>query len=238
MIGLGTIINSTAIVAGGLIGHFTGKLFRQDQHDAVNKACGISVLFIAIAGAMQGMLHIDNGKILSGKSMLVVLCLALGTIIGEIIGIERGFEHFGEWLKVKSGNSGDKQFVNAFVTASLTVCIGAMAIFGALKDGISGDSSVLIVKSMIDAITTFILSTSLGIGVAFSGISVFIYQGSIAMLATFIQPYVTDAMMMNICTVGYAIVLLIGTNMLGITKIKLANTLPAIVLSVVYTLVF
>lgn len=82
MIGLGTIINSAAIVAGGVIGHFTGKLFRQDQQDAVNKACGISVMFIAIAGAMQGMLHIDNGQILSGKSMLIVLCLALGTIVG------------------------------------------------------------------------------------------------------------------------------------------------------------
>ena len=120
MIGLGTIINSAAIVAGGLIGHFTGKLFRQDQQESLTKACGISVLFISIAGAMQGMLHIDNGEILSGKSMLVVLCLALGTIIGEIIGIENGFEQFGEWLKVKSGNSGDKQFVNAFVTTSLT----------------------------------------------------------------------------------------------------------------------
>ena len=95
MIGLGTIINSAAIVAGGLIGHVTGKLFRQDQQDAVNKACGISVLFIAIAGAMQGMLYIDNGAILSGKSMLVVLCLALGTIVGELIGIEKGFECFG-----------------------------------------------------------------------------------------------------------------------------------------------
>ncbi|MER2027499.1 MAG: DUF554 family protein, partial [Lachnospiraceae bacterium] len=90
------IINSAAIVAGGLIGHFTGKLFRQDQQESLTKACGISVLFISIAGAMQGMLHIDNGEILSGKSMLVVLCLALGTIIGEIIGIEKGFEHFGE----------------------------------------------------------------------------------------------------------------------------------------------
>ena len=113
MTGLGTIINSAAIIAGGVIGHFTGKLFRQDQQDTLNKACGISVLFIAIAGAMQGMLHIDNGTILSGKSMLVVLSLALGTITGEMIGIEKGFIYFGEWLKEKSGNSGDKQFVNA-----------------------------------------------------------------------------------------------------------------------------
>ena len=121
MIGLGTIINSAAIVAGGIIGHFTGKLFRQDQQDALTKACGISVLFIAIAGAMQGMLRVDGGSLLSGKSMLVVLCLALGTVIGELIGIEKGFERFGEWLKRKTGNSNDSQFVNAFVTASLTV---------------------------------------------------------------------------------------------------------------------
>ena len=97
MIGLGTILNSAAIVAGGLVGHFTGKLFRQEQQKALNDACGISVLFIAVAGAMQGMLTISDGAIVSGKSMLVVLCLAIGTVIGEWIGIERAFERFGEW---------------------------------------------------------------------------------------------------------------------------------------------
>ncbi len=136
MTGLGTIINTVAIISGGIIGHFTGKLFKQEQQTALNKACGISVMFIAIAGAMQGMLHIDAGTIVSGRSMLVVLCLAIGTIIGELIGIEKGFERFGEWLKKKTGNSGDKQFVNAFVTASLTVCIGAMAIVGAIQDAL------------------------------------------------------------------------------------------------------
>ena len=103
MIGLGTILNSAAIVAGGLVGHFTGKLFRQEQQDALTVTCGISVMFIAIAGAMQGMLRIEGGALVSGKSMLVVLCLALGTVIGELIGIEKGFERFGEWLKRKIG---------------------------------------------------------------------------------------------------------------------------------------
>ena len=127
MIGIGTLINSVSIVAGGLVGHFAGKLFRAEQQDALTKACGISTMFIAIAGAMQGMLQIDGGNLVSGKSMLVVLCLAIGTMVGELLGIEKGFERFGEWLKQKSGNSGDKEFVNAFVTTSLTVCIGAMA---------------------------------------------------------------------------------------------------------------
>ena len=94
MIGLGTIINTAAIIFGGIIGHFTGKLFKQDQQEALNKACGISVMFIAIAGAMQGMMYIDAGNIVSGKSMLVVLCLAIGTIVGELLGIVEGFERF------------------------------------------------------------------------------------------------------------------------------------------------
>ena len=161
MIGIGTMINSVSIVAGGLAGCFVGKLFKPDQQESVNKACGISVIFIAIAGAMQGMLQIQEGSLVSGKSMLVVLCLAIGTILGELLGIEKGFEHFGEWLKNKTGNSEDAQFVNAFVTASLTVCIGAMAIVGAIQDGIMGDYSVLAVKSVLDFIIIAVMTSSL-----------------------------------------------------------------------------
>ena len=167
MFGLGTIINTICVIAGGLIGLFAGKLFKKEQQDAITKACGVSVLFIAIAGAMQGMLNIDTGKLVSGKSMLVVLCLALGTIIGELIGIEKGFERFGEWLKKKTGNSGDKGFVNAFVTASLTICIGAMAIVGSIQDGISGDYSTLAVKSVLDLIIIVIMTASMGKAASF-----------------------------------------------------------------------
>ena len=123
MIGLGTLINTIAIILGGIIGHFTGKLFKQEQQTSLNNVCDISVMFIAIAEAMQGMMHIDGTSLISGKSMLVVLCLAIGTIVGELIRIENQFERFGQWLKNKTGNSEDKEFVNAFVNASLTVCI-------------------------------------------------------------------------------------------------------------------
>ncbi len=127
MIGFGTILNSAGIVAGGLVGHLTGRLFRPEQQESLSRVCGVSVMFIAIAGAMSGMLSIDGGKIVSGKSMLVVLCLAIGTLLGELIGIERAFSRFGEWLKRKTGSTSDAGFVPAFVTASLTVSIGAMA---------------------------------------------------------------------------------------------------------------
>ncbi len=232
MIGLGTIINSAAIVAGGLVGHVTGKLFRQDQQDALNKTCGVSVMFIAIAGAMQGMLSIDQGRIAGGKSMLVVLCLALGTVIGEIIGIERGFESFGAWLKEKTGNSGDRQFVNAFVTASLTVCIGAMAIVGAIQDGISGDYSTLAVKSVLDFIIIAVMTSSLGKGCAFSAIPVLLFEGAVTLLARLVAPVMTDLAVAYLSLIGSILIFCVGINLVWEKKIRVANMLPAVVLAI------
>lgn len=232
MIGLGTIINSAAIVAGGVIGHFSGRMFRQEQQDALTKACGVSVLFIAIAGAMQGMLTIDGGSLASGKSMFVVLCLAIGTVIGELLGIERGFESFGEWLKNKTGNSGDKQFVNAFVTASLTVCIGAMAIVGAIQDGILGDYSTLAVKAVLDLIIVAVMTSSLGKGSAFSAIPVFIFEGSVTLLARLVAPVMTDTAIAYLSLIGSILIFCVGINLVWGKRIRVANMLPAVVLAV------
>ena len=232
MIGLGTVINSAAIAAGGLIGHFTGKLFRQEQQEALNKTCGISVMFIAIAGAMQGMLRVESGKLRSGKSMLVVLCLALGTVIGELIGIEKGFETFGEWLKRKTGNSGDKQFVNAFVTASLTVCIGAMAIVGAIQDGVSGDYSTLVVKSVLDFIIIAVMTSSLGKGSIFSAIPVFLFEGAVTLLGRLVSPVMTDLAVAYLSLIGSILIFCVGVNLVWEKKIRVANMLPAVALAV------
>lgn len=232
MIGLGTMINCAAIVAGGIVGHFTGKLFRQEQQNALNTACGISVMFIAIAGAMQGMLTIDKGKLVSGKSMLVVLCLAIGTMIGELIGIEKGFERFGEWLKIKTGNSGDRQFVDAFVTASLTVCIGAMAIVGAIQDGIMGDYSTLAVKSVLDFIIISVMTSSLGKGCAFSAIPVFAFEGVITLLARLVAPVMTDLAAAYLSLIGSVLIFCVGLNLVWGKKVRVANMLPAVLLAV------
>ena len=232
MIGLGTIINSAAIVAGGLVGHFTGKLFRPEQQDSLNKACGVSVLFIAMAGAMQGMLSIDGGQLLSGKSMLVVLCLALGTILGEILGIEEGFERFGEWLKEKTGNSGDRQFVSAFVTASLTVCIGAMASVGAIQDGILGDWSTLAVKAVLDFIIIAVMTSSLGKGCAFSAIPVFLFEGAVTLLARLIAPVTTETAVAYLSLIGSVLIFCVGVNLVWGKMVRVANMLPAVLLAV------
>ena len=233
MIGLGTIINSAAIVIGGVVGHFTGKLFKSEQQSALNKTCGISVLFIATAGAMQGMLSIDGNSLLSGKAMLVVLCLAIGTIIGELIGIEKGFERFGEWLKAKTGNSGDKEFVNAFVTASLTVCIGAMAIVGAIQDGISGDYSTLVVKSVLDFIIIAVMTSSLGKGCGFSAIPVFVFEGAITLLARLVSPIMTELATAYLSLIGSILIFCVGVNLVWGKTVRVANMLPSVVLAVV-----
>ena len=172
MVGLGTIINSAAIIVGGVFGHLFGKILNERIQDSLQKASGICVLFIGIAGAMEGMLKLSGSSLSAGRSMLIVASLALGALVGEILNIEHGFERFGEWLKVKTGNAKDKSFVEGFVTASLTVCIGAMAVVGSIKDGISGDYSILVTKAILDLIIITVMTCSLGKGCAFSAIPV------------------------------------------------------------------
>lgn len=236
MIGLGTIINTAAIVVGGLTGMLFGSLLKDRHQESLKKACGISVLFIAIAGAMEGMLTINNGVISSGQAMLVTLCLALGTLVGEIIDIERYIEKFGEWLKIKTGNSKDSEFVNAFVTASLTVCIGAMAIVGAIQDGITGNWSILATKAILDFIIIMVMTSSLGKGCIFSAIPVLIFEGLITVLASFIKPIMTDLAMDYLSLVGSILIFCVGLNLVWGKKIKVANMLPAIVFAVIAAL--
>ncbi|MBR2760982.1 MAG: DUF554 domain-containing protein [Solobacterium sp.] len=232
MIGQGTLINCICILAGGAAGYFTGKLFREDQQDSITKACGISVLFIAIAGAMEGMLRIENNALVSGKAMLVVLTLAIGTIIGELIGIENGFETFGIWLQKKSGNSQDQKFVGAFVTASLTVCIGAMAIVGAIQDGVLGDYSTLAVKGVLDFIIIAVMTSSMGKGCVFSVIPIFLFEGSITVLARFLAPLMTELAISYLSLVGSVLIFCVGINLVFGKTIKVANMLPGILLAV------
>lgn len=238
MFGLGTLINTAAIILGGLSGHFFGKALKERHQTSLTSACGVSVLFIGIAGAMQGMLTVQDGVITNGQTMLVTLCLAIGTLIGEIINIEDGFERFGEWLKIKSGNAKDKDFVNAFVTASLTVCIGAMAIVGAIQDGIFGDWSLLATKAVLDFIIIMVMTCSLGKGCAFSAIPVFVFEGAVTVFATFLKPLMTDLAMDYLSLIGSILIFCVGLNLVWGKKIRVANMLPAVVLAVVAALIF
>lgn len=231
MFGLGTIINTAAIVAGGILGALFGKLLKQRHQDSLSKACGISVLFLGIGGALEGMVSVNGSTITSGQGLLITLCLALGALIGELLNIEDGFEAFGRWLKQKTGNSKDQKFVDGFVTASLTVCIGAMAIVGAIEDGLTGDYSILLTKSILDLIIIIVMTCSMGKGCAFSAIPVFLLQGSMTALAVVIKPLMTDAALSNLSMVGNILIFCVGINLVWGKKIRVANLLPAIVLA-------
>ena len=233
MIGLGTIINVVAIIIGGLLGMFCGRLLKPRLQDTLNKACGVCVLFIGIAGALEGMLSVENGRIVSGGSMLVIGCLAIGALLGELLDLEDKFERFGEWLKVKTGNAGEKTFVDGFVTASLTVCIGAMAIVGSIEDGIFGDYSILATKAVLDLIIILVMTCAMGKGCAFSAIPVGVLQGSVTLLSRLIRPLMTDAAMANLSTVGSILIFCVGLNLVWGKKVRVANLLPAIVIAVI-----
>lgn len=232
MVGLGTIINVLGIIFGGILGFFGGKLIKEHHQDALTKVCGICVLFIGIGGALEEMLTVKGDSVTSGKGMFIVICLALGAMIGEILNIERWFERFGEWLKIKTGNAKDKKFVEGFVTSSLTVCIGAMAIVGAIEDGISGDYSVLSVKAVLDLIIIMVLTCSLGKGCVFSAIPVAVLQGSITALAKVLKPIMTESALSYLSLIGSILIFCVGLNLVWGKKIRVANLLPAIVFAV------
>ena len=232
MPGLGTIINAAAILLGGIIGLLFGRLLSAQHQDTLNKACGICVLFIAIAGTMEGMLAIDGASIASGRSLLIIACIVPGALIGETLNLENLFETFGKWLKVKTGNAKDKQFVEGFVTASLTVCIGAMAIIGAIQDGLLGDYSLLVTKAVLDFIIILIMTCSLGRGCMFSAIPVAIVQGTVTVLSGLIKPLMTDAALANLSIVGSILIFCVGLNLVWGKQIRVANMLPAILIAV------
>ena len=232
MIGLGTLINTASIVAAGFLGHFFGKLFNDRKQKAIIIACSISVIFIGISGAMPGMLRVAGGTLESTHAMLVVMCIVLGTVAGELLDIDRQFEKFGEWLKKKTGNAKDVQFVDAFVNATMVVSIGAMAIVGAIQDGISGDFSILAVKSVLDFIIIVIMTSSMGKGCAFSAIPVFVFEGLVTLSAKVIEPVLSETAVNNISFVGSILIFCVGLNLLHDKKIRVANMLPALILAV------
>lgn len=232
MIGLGTIINTAGILAGGGLGLLFGKALKERHQQTLTRVCGVATLFIGISGALEGMLRLEGTTLVSGRAMLVVICLALGGLLGEVCNIEEGFERFGSWLKIKTGNARDKSFVDGFVTASLTVCIGAMAIVGSIQDGIEGDYTTLATKAVLDFVIIMVMTCSLGKGCIFSALPVAALQGSITLLARLIKPLMTQAALTNLSLIGSVLIFCVGVNLVWDKRIRVANLLPAIVFAV------
>lgn len=219
--GGGTVINVAAIILGGLIGLFGGKFLTERIQQTLQMACATAVIFIGISGTLENY-----------NTLLLIAGLIGGGLVGEIINIDGAFEKFGIWLRSKSGNDGDSKFVNGFVTASLTVCIGAMAVIGAINDRLLNDQTILIAKSALDLIIILVMTASLGKGCIFSCVSVGIFQGAITIFAGFLEPIMTEIALKNLSCVGNALIFCVGVNLMFGNKIRVANLLPALIIAV------
>jgi uncharacterized membrane protein YqgA involved in biofilm formation len=237
MIGLGTLINVAGIAAGGLGGLLFGKKMEERYQRTLMSGAGICVLFLGIEGVMEEMLVIRQGELAGRGTMMLILSFFIGSLLGEWMNIESAIERFGEWLKRITNSSGDTKFVDGFVTASLTVCIGAMAVVGAIKDGISGDYTILAAKALLDLIIILVMTVSLGKGCIFSAIPVALFQGTITLLARLIEPIMTAQALSNLSLTGSVLIFCVGMNLIWGKMIKVANLLPAIFLAVAFAFV-
>ncbi|MBQ4347571.1 MAG: DUF554 domain-containing protein, partial [Firmicutes bacterium] len=225
-----TLVNAAAIAAGSIAGLLIKSRLREKYVTTIMHAMGLSVVLVGISGAVKGI-AIDGAH-----SVLFIICLAAGSFIGEAIGIEHLLERLGKFVEAKFKKS-EGGIAEGFVSASLLFCVGTMAILGSIESGIMGVHTTLYVKSMLDGITAIVFAATLGFGVILSAVSVFVYQGAITLLSGLLAPYITSALMTEINVVGGILITAIGLNMLGITKIKVGNMLPAIFLPGIYFMI-
>lgn len=234
MRGMGTLINVLCILVGGVVGCLFGNRLKDSIRESLVTVCGVGVVILGIGGSLEKMLTMEDGKLLFGGSTLMIVSLVVGVVIGELLQIDQKVNAFGEWLKVKSHSTGDQSFVGGFVTTSCTVCIGAMAVIGAMQDGMSGDYSILVVKGLLDAIIVCVMAASMGKGCIFSAIPVGVLQGSVTVLAIFIGDFMSQAALDNLSMVGNVLIMCVGLNLLRTKQIRVANMLPAIVVAIAW----
>jgi len=221
MVLLGTLVNGVCIIIGTLLGKVLHRI-PEDMKGTVMKAIGLAVIVLGLQMGLK-----------SENFLIVIISLALGAGWGEWMNLEDKLNSLGNWLEKKLGSNKETSISQGFVTATLIFVIGAMAVIGALDSGIRGDHDVLLTKSIIDGFTSLILTTTLGIGVMFSAIPVVLYQGFIALFATQIHQWVPeelmDAYIVEMTSTGGIMIFAIGLNLLGVTKIRVANLLPGII---------
>lgn len=228
----GTLVNAAAVVAGGSVGLILKKGVEKIDSDAVNKAMGVAVLVLGMNGIISSMFRVGaDGSLSSSGELLLIISLVLGVLAGELLHIDDRLNGLSALVENRLHLTG---FAQSFVNGTLIYCVGAMAIIGALNDGLRGDASVLYIKSLLDGISSVVLAATMGPGVIFAALPVILYQGAITLLAGALEPFLRGALLNEICGVGYCLVLCIGINFLKMTKIKTANMLPALLVPVLW----
>ena len=224
---LGSAVNAGAIVLATLIGIVLKKGIKESLSDLLMKALGLCTLYIGITGALKGQ-----------NTLVLILSMIVGCLIGEVLKLEERINSLGKWLESKLvKNTSNSTFGQGFVTATLMFCVGAMAIVGSLESGLNGNHEILYNKAILDFVLAVMFAATYGIGVAFSAISVFIYQGLITLFAVWLAPYLSDGTVAEMTCVGSVILIGLALNMVGIGKFKVMNYVPAIFLPILFCLI-
>lgn len=218
MILLGSLVNAGAVVVGGLVGLFAGKLLSEKLRTSVMAALSLMTIGIAVPGLLK-----------SGNALIPIISMVVGTIIGELLDIDAAVNKLGETLQKRFSGS---TVTEGFVTGSLVFAIGALAVMGPLESGLQHQHSLLFSKSVIDGVASVVFASTLGLGVALSGITVFVVEGGIALLAAVVAPYLGEAVVNEITFVGSLLIVGISLNLLGVTKLRILNMVPAILLPI------
>lgn len=226
----GTIVNTLVVLLGSIFGLFIKGGLKDRYKDIIMDAIPLAVLFIGASGAISNMIKPEANPI------LFIVSLVLGAIIGEFFDIDKGFNTLGNFIQKKLSKTENSNISQGFVASSLLFCVGSMSILGSLESGLQGVHKILLAKSVLDGVTATIMATTLGIGVSLSAFTILIYQGSITLMAGYIQPYLSNDMIRELSIVGGILIFALGLNMMNLKKIKVANLLPSLVIPVIFYL--
>lgn len=236
MIGLGTIANTAAVILGGVLGLLLKNGIAKRFENILMQALGLATVFIGISGVLKYMLVVEAGVISTQGTMLLIFSLVIGAILGQWIDIESKMERLGEKLKTAAKVKNDSRFVEGFVTTSLIICVGAMAIVGSMQDGLTGDYSMLLTKSLLDFALVVILAAAYGVGVLFSAIPIFLYQGAITLIAALFGSVISDSLIADLSFVGNALIFCVGVNLVKEKTFKVGNMLPSLLIPILVEL--
>lgn len=237
MPGLGTVINVALIIVGSVLGLAFRRGMKENLKQTLMMVSGVIVLLLGMSGAMQYMLVIVNGTLQTTGPLMMIISMVVGAVIGELIDFNRWIVRLGDWLKARTGNSGDPQFTNAFITASLTFTVGAMGVLGSIQDGLTGNYQTLLLKGILDGIIVMVMTSSMGKGALFSFIPVGITQLMITYMANWAAPIMTQGAIDNLSYVGSILIFCVGIDLIWPGKIRIANLLPAIFIAMLLTFI-
>lgn len=220
---LGTIVNALAVIAGAFIGLLLKKGIPEKISDVVMKGVALCVLYIGISSSLKG-----------SNTLIAIISIVLGAVIGSLLDIDRRLNSLGELAERKlSKGDGKTSIAEGFVSASLLFCVGSMAIVGSIQSGLTGNHEMIYTKSMLDGISAIIFTSTLGVGVFLSAAAVLVYQGIIVLCAQWVQPFLSDYAVAEMTCVGGLLIIALALNMLGITKLKTANYIPAVFIPII-----